>query len=76
MRWNTEYLNIEDYAWQVYSHIYYGFYMMAFATVPFWALFVLFTPKRIEATMFAFFVSLAEFCTYIMEPGIGNFINS
>jgi len=54
MRWNSEYLGINDYVWLVLTSIYGGTYAIAFATLPIMALFAKITPRRIEGTMFAF----------------------
>ena len=59
-RWNTEYLNINDYVWLVFTNTYGGVIGMAFMTLPIMAMFAKITPRRIEGTMFAFFTGTSN----------------
>ena len=76
MRWNEEYLNINDYVWLVFTNTYGGISGMSFMTLPIMAVFAKITPRRIEGTMFAFFTGTSNLSGGVMQPAVGSFYNA
>lgn len=75
MRWNLS-IGISDYVFLFASDVVFASMSIAFATLPLMALFAKITPKRIEGTIFAFLTGTWNLDATVIQPLIGNFINS
>lgn len=75
MRWNLA-CGISDYFFLIFTDVVFGAIAMAFSTLPIMSLFAKITPKRIEGTIFAFLTGTSNLDAGVIQPLMGNFVNS
>ena len=75
MRWNLE-LDISDYFFIIFTDVVFGAFARAFSTLPIMSLFAKITPKRIEGTIFAFLTGTSNLDQGVIQPLMGNLVNS
>lgn len=75
MRWNLA-IGLSDYMFLFLTDVVFASVQIAFSTLPLMALFAKITPKRIEGTIFAFLTGTWNLDSTVIQPLIGNAINS
>jgi hypothetical protein len=73
-RWNLE-IGIPDIYFLFFTDVVISIIITLLYTLPIMALFAKITPKRIEATTFAFLTGTMDFANTVISPGEGTLIN-
>jgi hypothetical protein len=73
-RWNKNW-NIDDIVFLLIKEIVFSTILIFLYNLPILNLFAKITPIRIEGTIFAFLTGVANFCSTVISPGMGTFIN-
>ena len=73
-RWNLD-IGIPDIYFLFFTDVVLSIIITLLYTLPIMALFAKITPKRIEATTFAFLTGTMDFANTVISPGEGTLIN-
>jgi Na+/melibiose symporter-like transporter len=73
-RWNLE-IGIPDLAFLIFTDIVFSVISVITYSLPIMAFFAKVTPKKVEGTIFAFLTGTMNFCSTVVSPGMGTWIN-
>merc|ERR1712100_318679 len=73
-RWNLD-IGIPDMAFLIFTDVVFSMVSVIAYSLPIMGFFAKVTPKKVEGTIYAFLTGTMNFCSTVISPGMGAFIN-
>ena len=73
-RWNLQ-IGVPDMAWLIFTDVVFSMIAVITFSLPIMSFFAKVTPKKVEGTIYAFLTGTMNFCSTVISPGMGTWIN-